>query len=73
MAFGEIFWSFNNNSDDMWAAIAVGTEWNAVAREFEWSAGLGTSWDFHCDGAIDSFNFDFTTESGVNHADFFFR
>ena len=68
----EVLRGFDDDGDDVGAAIAVGTEGNAVTAELERSAGLGAGGDFHGDFDIDGFDFDFGAESGVNHADVFF-
>ena len=68
----EVLRGFDDDGDDVGAAVAVGTEGNAVTAELERSAGLGAGGDFHGDFAIDGFDFDFGAESGVNHADVFF-
>ena len=68
----EVTRSLNDDGDDVRTAVAVGTEGDAMATELEWGAGLGAGGDFHGDFAVDSFNFDFGAEGGVNHADVFF-
>ena len=72
LLFRKIFRGFNNDRDDVRTTIAIGAEWDAVTRKLEWGTGLGASWDFHDDFAVDSFDFDFATKSCVDHADFFF-
>ncbi len=68
----EVLRGFDDDGDDVGAAVAVGTEGDAVAAKLERSAGLGAGGDFHGDFAIDGFDFDFSAESGVNHANVFF-
>ena len=68
----EVLRGFDDDGDDVRATVAVGTEGNAMAAKFEWSAGLGAGGDFHGDFAIDGFDFDFGAESGVDHTDVLF-
>ena len=68
----EVLRGFDDDGDDVGAAVAVGTEGNAVTAELEWRTGLGAGGDFHGDFAIDGFDFDFGAEGGVNHVDVLF-
>ena len=68
----EVFRGFDDDGDDVRAAVAVGTEGNAVTAELEWSAGLGAGGDFHGDFAINSFDFDFAAKCCIDHTNGFF-
>ena len=69
MLFGEVARSFDDDGDDVRAAVAVDAEWDTVAGKLERRAGLGAGRDFHGDFAVNGLNVDFATEGGVDHAD----
>ena len=70
--FVEVLGDFDVDADDLGAAVAIGAHRDAVAGEFERGARLGAGGDFHSDGAIDSFDFDFGAENSVDEADVLF-
>lgn len=73
MALGEVLRGFDDDGDDVRAAITVAAhERDAMSGELERSSGLRAGGDFHADVAVDSFNVDFSAEGGVDHGDDFF-
>ena len=72
MLAAEVTWGLNDDGDNVRTAVTVGTEGDAMAAELEWGAGLSAGGDFHGDFAVDSLNFDFGAEGGVDHADVLF-
>ena len=53
------------------ALIGAGAR-SAVTGKFEVGAGLGAGRDFHSEFAIDGFDVNFGTESGIDHGDIHF-
>lgn len=68
LALGEVLRSFDDDSDDMWAAVAIGAHQRyAMTGKLERGARLSASGDFHTNVAIDGFHIDLGAESGINH------
>lgn len=72
MFSAEIFRGFDDDGDDVGTTVAIGTERNAVAAEFERGTGLGTGGDLHGDFTVDGFDINFCAKSCVDHIDVLF-
>ena len=72
MAFVEVFGSFDDDGDDVGAAVTVGAEGYAVTRELKGGAGLGAGGDFHGDFAVYGFHIYLAAKGSIGHGDNFF-
>ena len=63
----DVFWNFNIDRNNMWAALGGADAWRAVARKLEVSAWLRTGRDFHGNLAIDRLDVNFRAKNSVNH------
>ncbi len=72
MLFAEVFWSFYDYRDDVWAAISIGAERYTMTGKFKRGARLGASRDLHGDFAVYGLHVYFSAKSGIYHADMFF-